>query len=101
MMSENRIAASTPCRRTGWRVISVTRSGRAQASSMPIPARTARYSGSDRPAWRMNQTGVRSTGSRRIARTSRDVVTATPGALITAHPATAGARTPPADPTGT
>jgi hypothetical protein len=31
--------------------------------------RIARYSGSDRPAWRMNQTGVRSTGSRRAART--------------------------------
>jgi hypothetical protein len=34
----------------------------------------------------MNQTGVRSTGSRRIARTSRDVVSK--GALITHHPAT-------------
>ena len=41
------------------------------------PGPHARYSGSDRPAWRMNQTGVRSTGSRRIARTSRDVVAAT------------------------
>jgi hypothetical protein len=98
MMSEKRIAASTPCRRTGWRVISVTRSGRVQASSMPIPARTARYSGSDRPAWRMNQTGVRSTGSRRIARTSRDVVTdGRSSRLILPR---SGARTP-ADPTGT
>src|SRR5207244_1884130 len=29
-------------------------------------------SGSERPAWRMNQTGVRSTGSHRQALTSRD-----------------------------
>ena len=33
-MSLNRIAASTPCRRTGCRVISVTRSGRRQESSI-------------------------------------------------------------------
>ncbi|GAA4527149.1 hypothetical protein GCM10023192_10050 [Amycolatopsis samaneae] len=26
---------------------------------MGTPSRSARYSGSDRPAWRMNQTGVR------------------------------------------
>ena len=58
-MSEKRIAASTPCRRTGCRVISVTRSGSWQASSIAVPARSARYSGSDRPAWRMNHTGVR------------------------------------------
>ena len=36
-----------------------------------MPARTARYSGSDRPAWRMNHTGVRSTGRRRIALTEQ------------------------------
>ena len=56
-MSENRMAASTPCRRTGCRVISVTSSGVRQASSIAEPARSARYSGSERPAWRMNQTG--------------------------------------------
>ena len=67
-MSLNRIAASTPCRRTGCRVISVTRSGRRQDSSMPMPSRTRRYSGSDRPAWRMNHTGVCGTGSPRQAR---------------------------------
>ena len=38
-------------------------------SSMGTPSRIARYSGSERPACRMNQTGVRSTGSRRAART--------------------------------
>ena len=33
-----------------------------------MPSRTRRYSGSDRPAWRMNHTGVCGTGSRRQAR---------------------------------
>ena len=56
-MSLNRIAASTRCRRTGCRVISVARSGVRQASSMPVAPRTVRYSGSDRPACRMNHTG--------------------------------------------
>ena len=67
-MSLKRIAASTPYRRTGCRVISATRSGRRQASSIAVPARTARYSGSERPACRMNHTGVYGTGSRRQAR---------------------------------
>src|SRR6478609_6783546 len=62
------MAASTPYRRTGCIVISATRSGRAHESSIEMPARTLRYSGSERPAWRMNQTGGRSTGSRRHAR---------------------------------
>ena len=30
-----------------------------QESSMLIPSRTLRYSGKERPAWRMNQTGGR------------------------------------------
>ena len=34
------MAASTPYRRTGWRVISATRSGSMQDSSMPTPSRT-------------------------------------------------------------
>ena len=71
-MSEKKIAASTPWRRTGCRVISVTRSGRRQDSSMPTPSRNARYSGSERPAWRMNHTGVWGTGWRRAARTSTE-----------------------------
>jgi hypothetical protein len=34
----------------------------------PVPwARSRRYSGSDRPAWRMNHTGVRGTGRLRQA----------------------------------
>ena len=61
------MAASTPYRRTGWRVISTTSSGFMQDSSMPTPSRTLRYSGSDRPACRMNQTGVCGTGSPRAA----------------------------------
>ena len=62
-MSLKRIAASTPYRRTGCSVISVTRSGRRHDSSIPTPSRSARYSGSERPACRMNQTGVCGTGS--------------------------------------
>ena len=58
-MSENRIAASTPCRRTGCRVISQISSASKQACIMVCLARSARYSGSERPAWRMNQTGTR------------------------------------------
>src|SRR3954469_10972247 len=66
-MSENRMAASTPWRRTGCRVISAASSGWRTASRMlPVP-RMARYSGSDRPAWRMNHTGVWGTGWRRQA----------------------------------
>ena len=56
-MSLKKTAASTPCRRTGCRVISATRSGRMQDSSMGMPSRSFRYSGSERPAWRMNHTG--------------------------------------------
>ena len=52
------MAASTPYRRTGCSVISVTSSGSVQASSIATPSRTVRYSGSERPACRMNQTGV-------------------------------------------
>ena len=44
-------------------------------SKNPWRSRSARYSGSERPAWRMNHTGVRSTGSRRAARTRSGAVT--------------------------
>src|SRR5258707_1238907 len=71
-MSLNKMAASTSYRRSGCRVISVTSSGRAQDSSMGMPSRTLRYSGSERPAWRMNQTGVYGTGSLRHARTKSE-----------------------------
>ena len=71
-MSENRIAASTPWRRTGCRVISVISSGSRQASSIDVPTRRARYSGSERPAWRMNHTGGRAPGGPVAARTSRE-----------------------------
>ena len=67
-MSEKKIAASTPYRRTGCRVISTTSSGRMHDSSIATPSRSLRYSGSDRPAWRMNHTGVCGTGSPRAAR---------------------------------
>ncbi|GHJ99975.1 hypothetical protein SY2F82_17730 [Streptomyces sp. Y2F8-2] len=45
----------------------MTSSGRMQDSSMGMPSRTLRYSGSERPACRMNHTGVCGTGSRRHA----------------------------------
>ena len=57
-MSLKKRAASTPWRRTGWRVISLASSGVRHASSMSVPIRSSRYSGSERPACRMNQTGV-------------------------------------------
>ena len=67
MMSANITAASTPCRRTGWSVTSAHSSGVPATSQKLWRSRSARYSGSERPAWRMNHTGVRSTGSRRAA----------------------------------
>ena len=42
----------------------MTSSGRMQDSSIGMPSRTLRYSGSERPACRMNHTGVCGTGSR-------------------------------------
>ena len=69
MMSANITAASTPWRRTGCSVTSAQSSGVCATSQKECCSRIARYSGSERPAWRMNQTGVRSTGSRRAART--------------------------------
>ena len=56
-MSEKKMPASTLWRRTGCTVISAASSGVRQASSMGMPSRTWRYSGRERPAWRMNQTG--------------------------------------------
>ena len=70
-MSANITAASTSWRRTGWSVTSAQSSVSAQISKSDACLRSSRYSGSERPAWRMNQTGVRSTGSRRAARTRR------------------------------
>ena len=69
MMSANITAASTSYRRSGWSVTSAQSSGCPQISKSVYRSRIARYSGSERPAWRMNQTGVRSTRSRRQART--------------------------------
>ena len=41
-----------------------------------MPSRTARYSGNERPAWRMNHTGVCATGSRRQAARNVEEMTA-------------------------
>ena len=68
-MSANITAASTSWRRTGWSVTSAQSSVSAQISRSVARLRSSRYSGSERPAWRMNHTGVRSTGSRRAALT--------------------------------
>ena len=75
MMSANITAASTSWRRTGWSVTSAQSSGVSATSKKPCRSRIARYSGSDRPACRMNHTGVRSTGSQRSARTRRGSLT--------------------------
>ena len=58
MMSLKKIAASTPWRRTGCRVTSAAKAGSRMRSSKRLPARNARYSGNERPAWRINHTGV-------------------------------------------
>src|SRR5579872_2597730 len=50
-------------------VTSAASAGLLQISSSECRLRTARYSGIYRPAWRMNQTGVRSTGWDLQART--------------------------------
>ncbi|GAA3867639.1 hypothetical protein GCM10022227_26500 [Streptomyces sedi] len=55
----------------------MTNSGRVQESSMAMPCRTLRYSGNERPAWRMNHTGVCGTGSRRHAFRNTESVTVT------------------------
>ena len=69
MMSANITAASTSCLRTGCNVTSAQSSGVSATSQKEWRSRIARYSGNDRPAWRMNHTGVRSTGSRLAALT--------------------------------
>ncbi len=57
-ISENKIAASKPNRRTGCSVTSAASSGLKQRSrNPPAFSRTARYSGRYRPAWRIIQTG--------------------------------------------
>ncbi|MCP9965823.1 hypothetical protein [Actinomadura madurae] len=48
-------------------MISTIMSGRVHDSSIGTPSRTRRYSGRERPAWRMNHTGVCGTGRRRQA----------------------------------
>jgi hypothetical protein len=81
-MSLNRIAASTSCLRTGCSVTSQTISGLKQASSIGTPTRSWRYSGSERPACRMNQTGVRLGVSPAAAASSGAVRTAAVSGLM-------------------
>src|SRR5712691_9228898 len=62
------IAASTPRRSTAMTVTSAASSGVLQSSKKATFARSWRYSGIYRPAWRMSHTGVYGVGSRRQAR---------------------------------
>src|SRR6266851_5431804 len=58
-ISENRIAASKPNRRTGCSVTSASSTGlKHKSRNDPAFARTSRYSGRYRPACRMSQIGV-------------------------------------------
>ncbi len=84
-------------RRSGGRVAGSARppvGDRAMAARMLPAPRAARYSGSDRPAWRMNHTGVRDTGCPRQA-AGRGAASPAPAsgpplelsiALLSAHP---------------
>ena len=65
------IAASTLGRSGAVIVTSAASSGVLQMSRRDSCFRTSMYSGMYLPAWRRNQTGVRSTGSLRHARTKR------------------------------
>ena len=65
--SENRIAASTSMRRTGCSVTSSPGRACGRCRAANVARRSSRYSLMYRPAWRMNQTGVASTGWRRQA----------------------------------
>ena len=67
IISEYKIAASTPYLRTGCNVISADRAGSLIASKMLPSFLNARYSGSERPACRMNHTGICSGCSQRQA----------------------------------
>lgn len=70
-MSENKMAASMPKRRTGCSVTSAARSGvRHSVTKSPAMPRTARYSGRYRPAWRISHHGGRGNVSPACARNS-------------------------------
>src|SRR5688572_29290912 len=66
------------------------------SSNIDTFSRTARYSGSARPAWRMNHTGVRAAGSSRHA--SRNGATATAGDLTCRGSTRGNRRTPDGTP---
>ena len=74
----------------GCSVTAVARSGARQISRSEYLSRIARYSARYRPAWRMNQTGVTSTGSRLHARRKRS-----PGPGLTPQPACGRERADP------
>ena len=71
MMSAKTTAASTPRMSTGRQVTSTQRSEVVASSMKEKRSRRARYSGRERPAWRMNHTGVVSNFSQRVAARKR------------------------------
>jgi len=70
-MSLKRTAASKPNRRIGCRVTSAANSGVRTISTNVCFSFNARYSGNERPAWRINHTGGRSKGEQRHAARNR------------------------------
>ncbi len=71
MMSAYSTAASTPNSSTGISVTLAHSSGVRVMVRMSYVSRSSRYAARQRPAWRMNHTGVRSTGWRRAAARKR------------------------------
>ena len=70
-MSAKRMAASTPRTSAAKMVVSAASSGFLHSSRKDTLDRSERYSAMYRPACRISQTGVASTGSRRQARRNR------------------------------
>lgn len=73
-MSENMIDASKSKRRNGCIVTSQASSGVWHMVKKSFCFRTARYSGKYRPAWRITQTGMRSTVSPLAARSKLSLI---------------------------
>src|SRR5215469_9230490 len=64
------------------------RPGFVHAARIDLRLRAVRYSGRDLPAWRMNQTGVYGTGSRRQARRKGDSLVGAVTQVIISQPGT-------------
>src|ERR1700680_5002748 len=82
MMSAYITAASTPNSSTGMSVTCAQSSGVRVMVRMSYVSRSARYPARHRPAWRMNQTGVRSERSRRAVASIRSAPVIDPARVI-------------------